>query len=206
MNGEHYSSLKEYREKQKLAEKKTLSLKNDNADLVQGVPLEPDPLQGKTVSLGPDGVMWIHSGIDDPGKPLDKKSNDAPVNAKVSPSSPVDVAKDVVPDPTPDENAKKADMGRIAGIEPSVGEIVRDFKDKKPGSGAEPIKASSMDEIEQDLRQKLEAKGRPILFVSDKNKLKVMELQAQEQDLPASAIEGRAVSQDTSLEDAPSAP
>ena len=67
---------------------------------------------------------------------------------------------------------------RVAGVTPSVGEAVAAFR-----SGDDrrvPIPVSSPAELDEQLRRRLRAAGRPILLISDKKTVRVMELQTKE--------------------------
>ncbi|MBF0387473.1 MAG: hypothetical protein HQL20_06415 [Candidatus Omnitrophica bacterium] len=67
--------------------------------------------------------------------------------------------------------------GRVAGVAPSFKQIVEDFDSGAGGNGAEPKKIASAEQLDEELRARLRAHHRPVLLISDKQKVRVMGLE-----------------------------
>ncbi|MBF0593539.1 MAG: hypothetical protein HQL22_01080 [Candidatus Omnitrophica bacterium] len=68
-------------------------------------------------------------------------------------------------------------QGRVAGVQPSFAQVEKDFDAGQSGNGVKPQGVSSAAELEEDLHQRVGASNSPVLLISDKQKVRVMELE-----------------------------
>ncbi|MEI6437574.1 MAG: hypothetical protein WCO69_02350 [Candidatus Omnitrophota bacterium] len=66
--------------------------------------------------------------------------------------------------------------GRVAGIEPSFRQVTKDFDANAGTKGVKPQTVSSPEDFDEQLRKKLREHHRPVLLISDKKRVRVLEL------------------------------
>lgn len=67
--------------------------------------------------------------------------------------------------------------GRVAGVEPSFKQVAKDFESGTAANGVLAQPVSSATQIDDDLRRKLRERHRPVLLISDRKKVRVLELE-----------------------------
>ena len=71
--------------------------------------------------------------------------------------------------------------GRVAGVEPSFRQGVKDFESGAPDNGVLPQAVSSAATFGEALHDKIGTGDRPVLLISDKRRVRVMQLEGKSQ-------------------------
>ena len=148
VGGREYGSVAEYQQDRKAV----MALAPAHTVDISKVPVDfPD---GKTLTIGPNGKFRAEKGV--------TVSSETTVTPVISSA-----------------NTLAAGAGdlRVAGVTPSLGEAVDAFHSGKDGTGAAPTPVYSAADLEEQLRRRLQEAGRPVLIISDKKKVRLMELQ-----------------------------
>lgn len=74
--------------------------------------------------------------------------------------------------------------GRVAGVQPSFQQVAEDFDQGKGRNGIDLQKVTSAEHLEKELHQKLKDRGRPVLLISDRKKVRLMELAPVQENPP----------------------
>ncbi len=85
----------------------------------------------------------------------------------------IDVGKTITIEP-------QKGTGRVAGVEPSFSQVSKDFDSGAAKNGASLTPVASAAEFEEKLRDKLRGHQGPVLLISDKTRVRVMELEGGE--------------------------
>ncbi len=74
--------------------------------------------------------------------------------------------------------------GRVAGVQPSFQQVAEDFDQGKGRNGIDLQKVTSAEHLEKELHQKLKDIGSPVLLISDRKKVRLMELAPVQENPP----------------------
>lgn len=178
VSGQHYESLGAYKnkkaEQERAAEARSLHQQKDASAekktaktdaVVDPAVFEYDPKVGKT---------WVINGQGKPElsqEPITQMKT-IEINQPVPASDPQVLTDHNI---TKEEAPVKVVDDRVAGVSPSFTKLNEDF-DKKRSDNVQVQKVRSSAEFEEALRRKIRSHQTPILLISDKKKVSVMEL------------------------------
>jgi hypothetical protein len=186
VNGEEFTSMRDYRQKRAMdntsAEAAGVKPKAKTAPALpvpKASPLDFDPAKGKTVVISADGSLREEKGVKEPlegvGDGLIKEKT-IEVKPSVQPAS--DGLKDKGPAAVSVGAGQKTeivDHGRIAGVEPPLSDVVRQFQSVRGNQAA--VRVSSAQDLEENLRKALQSTAGVVLLVAGDGKVRLYDLQ-----------------------------
>jgi hypothetical protein len=159
-DGRKYSTMEEYRVKRHQDDMAAAALRDEKLiELEHPVDLSP------SVTMGEPDVNIIT------GKTVDLRPDGTIV---ITTNTTLDKTKTIEVKP----------LGRVAGVEPTFEKIAEDFDQAKPEAGGQPKKFATTDALMEDLRSTVRARQKPVLIINDRQKIKVMELNAVDAPTP----------------------
>jgi hypothetical protein len=196
VNGEEFSSFKDYQDKKTADEKRAAagitteplkatssSTKMSEPPLTnKGLPFTFDPAKGKTVIISQDGSVREEKGVtalpdwmvfdSAKGKTIDIKAVPEPDQGVISEATAGQPLADTAQSP------EIVDTGRIAGVQPSLAQVVEQFQTSKGARTAQRVSSSL--ELEEGLRKALQRTDGVVLLIAGPDKVRLYDLRGPE--------------------------
>jgi hypothetical protein len=184
-NGEKFSSSNEYQRRRKAVEMmaelsaaKPESKKTADLPVPKASPFDFDPEKGKTVNIAQDGTVSEEKGVTalpdwmvyDPakGKTVKLKSVSQPDQSALKEGD------QEQPSIGTSQGTGVVDRGRIAGVQPTLAQVVEQFQAARGTRAAQPV--SSSFELEEGLRKALQSSQGVVLMIAGPDRVRLYDL------------------------------